>query len=243
MNDDCEFAVIVVARMSSRRLPGKTMMQMTNRTVLGHVLSRVEQSREAQKILVATSTHSSDDPIMEWCAKENVTCFRGSLSNVALRVSQASLEFEACNIVRISADSPFIDPALIDFAIKLFRHNAVDLVTNVFPRTFPVGQSVEVFSAGALERILFKGLTSEQEEHVTKAFYDLASDFRILNFYPADVTQDSSGDHSAVHLSIDSPEDLVIATRVAKLMGTRLTSASWLDMERVWLEVTESGSS
>jgi spore coat polysaccharide biosynthesis protein SpsF len=235
--DNCEFVVIVVARMSSRRLPGKSMMRLTDRTVLGHVVSRVTRSREADCFLVATSSDPSDDPIAEWCAQSDVRCFRGSLLNVALRVFQASMEVGARNIVRISADSPFIDPVLIDHAIELFRRNTVNLVTNVSPRAFPVGQSVEVFTVEVLERILFEGLTREQEEHVTKGFYDLSNEFRILNFYPNDVTDTATGDHSAVHMSIDSAEDLVTATGVAELMGTHLNAASWLDIEKAWLEI------
>ncbi len=237
-NDHCEFVVIVVARMSSKRLPGKSLTCLSGRTVLGHVVQRVEQSREADTFLVATSTESSDDPILQWCEHAGVRCFRGSLSNVTLRVLQAGKEAGARKIVRVSADSPFIDPALIDYAIRLFRQNAVDLVTNVHPRSFPVGQSVEVMTVEALSRIVIKGLTPEQEEHVTKGFYDLPNEFRILNFNPEDVMGTATCDHTMVHMSIDSPEDMATAAKVSELMGVRLDTASWLDIESAWLEIS-----
>ena len=51
------------------------------------------------------------------------------------------------SFVRISADSPLIDPSLIDKAVTLFKKNRFDIVTNVFPRTFPKGFSVEVVNS------------------------------------------------------------------------------------------------
>jgi spore coat polysaccharide biosynthesis protein SpsF (cytidylyltransferase family) len=213
-------------------------MHLTDRTLLGHVVERVAQSRGADGFLVATSTDPSDDPIMEWCRAAGVRCYRGSLTNVALRIHEAGKETGACGIVRVSADSPFIDPALIDHAIELYRGSELDLVTNVFPRTFPKGESVEVIAIEALERILAGGLTPEQEEHVTKAFYDLPDRFRIKSFCVADIADTEPGDHSAVQLSIDSERDWVTATRIADLLGMRLDSASWLECERAWLKTT-----
>lgn len=213
-------------------------MHLTDRTLLGHVVERVAQSREADGFLVATSTDPSDDPIMEWCRAAGVHWYRGSLTNVALRVHEAGKETGACGIARVSADSPFIDPALIDHAIELYRGSEVDLVTNVFPVTFPKGESVEVIAIEALERVLAAGLTHEQEEHVTKAFYDLPDQFRIKNFFATDVADTEPGDHSAVQLSIDSERDWVTATSVVELLGTRLGSASWLELESAWLQIT-----
>lgn len=238
IDDQCKVAVIVVARMTSTRLPGKSLMRLTDRTLLGHVMERVEQSRETDCFLVATSNDPSDNHIVEWCGRAGVSCFRGSLANVALRVHEAGKATEASGIVRVSADSPFIDPAIIDHAIRLFRRSEVDLVTNVFPRTFPKGQSVEVIAIEALERVLAEGLTPDQEEHVTKVFYDRPDQFRIASFCAADVADTTTSDHSAVQLSIDSEEDWVTATAVADMLGTHLDAASWLDVEGVWRDIT-----
>lgn len=234
--DQSVLAVIVVARMTSSRLPGKSLLSLAGLPVLEHVLTRVAMSQEADCLVVATSTESTDDPIADWCDRHGVRCFRGSHSNVAQRVFQAGKAVRASGLVRVSADSPFIDPALIDHAIKLFRDQEVTLVTNVFPRTFPKGQSVEVIAVNALERSLLGGLTPEQQEHVTKAFYDQPDNFRIANFATDDVAG-TRGDHSWVQLSIDSEEDWVTANGVAELLGTRLAAASWLEVESAWLRV------
>ena len=241
--DHCTVSVIVVARMTSERLPGKSLMHLMDRTLLGHVVERVAQSRAADSFRIATSTHSSDDSIAEWCRAADVDCFRGSLTNVALRVHEAGNEIGACGIVRVSADSPFIDPALIDHAIELFRRNQVDLVTNVFPRTFPKGQSVEVIATKTLERVLEEGLAPDHQEHVTKVFYEVPDKFLIANFRASDVASTAHGDYSAVQLSIDSEEDWANAQDVAVMLGKHLSSATWLEVESTWRRITRGRES
>jgi spore coat polysaccharide biosynthesis protein SpsF (cytidylyltransferase family) len=51
------------------------------------------------------------------------------------------------------------------------RRTGADLVTNVRPRTFPPGQSVEVVRTEALARALAAGPTAEEREHVTGPLY------------------------------------------------------------------------
>ncbi len=243
IHDLRKVVVVVVARMSSSRLPGKTLMSLADRPMLGRVVERVAQSQQADSVLVATSTDPSDDPIAEWSSEAGMCCFRGSLANVALRVHEAGKEAGADGIVRVSADSPFIDPAIIDHAIGLFRRSDVDLVTNVFPRTFPKGESIEVIAIEALERVLAEGLSPAQAEHVTQVFYDRAKQFRIVNFRVDDVTDARPRDHSAVQLSVDSEDDWVTAQAVAHSLGTHLDGASWIEIESAWLTIAKGRES
>ena len=65
-----------------------------------------------------------------------------------------------------------IDPCIINSAITLFKKNKTDLVSNVWPRSFPFGQSVEVISSNALKNI-YKSSNKKELEHVTQGFYRL----------------------------------------------------------------------
>lgn len=242
MNHRVVIPVVVVARMSSTRLPGKSLKQITGETVVGRVVSNVARSKSADAYLVATSIDPTDTPIMNWCREQGVPVFRGPLDNVALRVLQAGVHARADAVVRVSGDSPFIDPVLIDHAIRLYRANDLDLVTNVFPRSFPRGQSVEVISLNALRRVIDNGLTAEQQEHVTKAFYDHPHDFHIANFATEDVGG-TCGDHSSIQLAIDSEGDWVTAMAVAEMLGPRLVGATWLEVESAWLHLTKEQES
>jgi len=80
---------ILQSRMSSQRLPGKMMIDIKGRVLLGRVLDRLLQAKSLKKIIVATSDHPSDQPIADFCVSENIRCFRESLDNV-VRSIQAS---------------------------------------------------------------------------------------------------------------------------------------------------------
>jgi len=60
---------IVQARMSSTRLPNKVLLPLVGKSVLEHVVNRLVFSKLIDKIIVATSTDPSDDPIesTRWC--------------------------------------------------------------------------------------------------------------------------------------------------------------------------------
>jgi spore coat polysaccharide biosynthesis protein SpsF (cytidylyltransferase family) len=84
--------------------------------------------------------------------------------------------------IRISGDSPLIDPKVIDMAIAEYRCGFYDLVTNVLHRTFPKGQSVELVRSSSFKRMYGDLISFDDREHVTKAFYRSESNFKIMNF-------------------------------------------------------------
>lgn len=83
--------------------------------------------------------------------------------------------------VRISGDSPFVDSTIVDQATGVYVDGDCDLVTNVSPRTYPKGMSVEIVRTAALERACAKGLNPAQCEHVTGYFYDNPAEFTIVS--------------------------------------------------------------
>ena len=146
--------------MKSARVPGKVLRQLAGRPLLGHLLDRL--CTLGMPLVVATSDDRSDDAIASFCVAEGVAVHRGPLDDVAARFVGAARERGIDPIVRVSGDSPLLDPAIVRRALELWEPGL--LVTNVRPRSFPTGQSVEVFELAALERA---ELTPEAREHVT----------------------------------------------------------------------------
>ncbi len=192
--------------MTSKRLPKKPLCDLAGRELLGRVLDRVKAAQSVSGVIVATSTHGSDDPLVAFCEREATDCFRGSMDDVANRLLAAATESGSRAFIRISGDSPLIDPELIDRAVDAYSDTHPDLVTNVFPRTFPAGQSVEVIKADSLEELwLQQRLSDESEhlnEHVTAGFYKSPESWNIVNF-----TSGLPGPHPS--MAVDTPEDLV----------------------------------
>ena len=110
--------------------------------------------------------------------------FRGELDDVYSRFRDCIEHFQCESVMRICCDSPLIDDTIISRAISIFKSSeSADLITNIFPKTFPSGMSVEIFRAEKFNQLqtLFD-LSASQREHVTKAFYDYSNFFKIENF-------------------------------------------------------------
>ncbi len=206
-----DISIIIQARIGSSRLPGKVLERVARKPILQYVVERVARCRGAGVAVVATSTEAADDPIAKFCEKQNVACFRGPLEDVAERFRR-TLEAYPCDaFVRVNADSPLLDPHIVDRGIDLFRRGGLDLVTNTFPRTYPSGQSVEVVNAETFRRACEQMRDPEDREHVTRYFYRNADAFRILNFT-------SGRDCTGVHMAVDEPRHLkTFAAIVARM--------------------------
>lgn len=173
---------IIQVRLNSKRLPGKALLKINDKTVLQNIIVRLKKSKSIKKIIISTSNKKSDDPIVSFCKKNKIFVFKGSLDHVFNRIKMTSKKFKLKYFLRVCADSPLIDPVLIDRCMKKFIKGNYDIVTNKFPRSYPKGQTVEIIKVSALNKINEKILTSDQKEHFTKYFYDNPKKFRIYNF-------------------------------------------------------------
>lgn len=125
--------------MSSSRLPGKMLMTFGDQPLLSHVVGAAAAAKGTGGVVVVTSSDPSDDAIDQWSRANGVAVWRGDLADVAGRMLAAARSLGAESFVRISGDSPMLDPSIVTFAAERFVAAAPDLVTNVSPRTFPPG--------------------------------------------------------------------------------------------------------
>lgn len=191
---------IVQARMGSSRLPGKVLREIAGRSVVQYVLERLQRCRRLDEIVVATSTHEDDDPLAAHCRRLGVEVYRGDLHDVAKRFLGVIDSFGFDAFVRISGDSPLLDPQLVDEAVERYAGSSFDVVTNLMPRSYPKGQSVEVVNSTAFRAACGAMETVEQREHVTRFFYERCEEFRILNL-------SAPRDMSDIRLTVDTEED------------------------------------
>jgi spore coat polysaccharide biosynthesis protein SpsF len=193
--------IFVQARMSSRRFPGKVLAPLAGRPMIDHVLGRCGDAFGADRVVLATSGESSDDALASHATAAGHRVFRGELDNVFARFQRCLAAYPCEWFVRISADSPLIDPRLI-VRVAERREPSFDLVTNVQPRTFPAGQSVEVVNAARFAAMEPGVLTAEEREHVTLVFYRHADRYRVRNVASLDPQL------AKRHLAVDTQEEL-----------------------------------
>jgi len=161
--------IIVQARMTSSRLPGKVLMPLSGRPALARLMWRMRTVRGAADAVVATSEAPSDDALADLCKREGFPCMRGSLDDVLSRYHAAARAARADVVVRVTGDCPLHDPGVVDRAIALFQAESahVDYVSNVDERTYPDGLDVEVCSFAALDQAQRYAHTAFEREHVT----------------------------------------------------------------------------
>ena len=165
--------VIIQARTSSYRLKEKVLKKINNIEILKILILRLKKVIEIKKIIVATSHQKGDRKIVKLCLKNKIDYFTGPLNNVRKRFELCINKFNLKNVVmRISADSPFIDINLIKKMIKIQKKKKnYDIVTNVYPRSFPKGQSIEIVKTKLFKKLSLKKMSPNENEHVTQYFY------------------------------------------------------------------------
>ena len=193
---------LIQARMSSTRLPGKVLVDISGKPMLGRVVCRVRRAHSLDEVAVATSTSPADDAVAEYCKRENIVCHRGSEHDVLDRFYQAAVRLGAQVIVRITADCPLIDPEVIDRVVRVRREGDWEYTSNTLRPTYPDGLDVEAFTFAALERAWREANKPAEREHVT-SFLRIVPDLRMIN-----VENDIDLSPRALRWTVDDPKDL-----------------------------------
>lgn len=173
--------------------------------IIERVINQLKKSKKITNILIATSKYKQDDDIENFCKSKKIKIYRGSLNNVASRFLEVSKFYKLKRFIRVSCDSPFLDHKLIDLGIDLSKKSNFDIITNVFPRTYPKGLSFEIIKKTILEKFLHK-FSDYDKEHVASFFYKNHKKFNIYNFF-------APQNFSKVNLCVDTGDDLKYVRR------------------------------
>jgi len=167
---------IIQGRMSSSRLPGKILADIAGQPMLTRVFTRTSRAKTLDEVIFATTTDASDDPVAEYCDFSGIPFTRGSLFDVLDRYYQTAKQAKAHVVVRVTADCPVIDPALIDDAVNTLLEDEYDFACNRLPppfqRTYPIGLDVEVCTFAVLEKAWKESTETFHREHVMPYFYE-----------------------------------------------------------------------
>jgi glutamate-1-semialdehyde 2,1-aminomutase/spore coat polysaccharide biosynthesis protein SpsF len=175
--------------------------------MLWHVVNRARRAGKVDKVVVATTDQAADDPIVRFCEQEGIGCFRGSEQDVLDRFYQAAKANGADVIIRITADCPLIDPAVIAKVVSRFERGDCDYACNVIRYTYPDGLDTEVFSFAALERAWREASKPSEREHVTP--YLRTGEFRTAN-----VESEIPVSPAQYRWTVDHPADLEFVRKV-----------------------------
>ncbi len=195
---------IIQARMSSSRLPGKSLMEIEGNALVWHVVERLKKAKQLSVIILATSTDPADGMLNNIAAAQNIEFYAGDLNDVLDRYYQAAKKHKLGVIVRITGDCPLIDPYLLDESIKEFQKRKCDYLSNS-KEPWADGFDIEVFTFEALENAWKNAKMASEREHVTPYIRNNAA---TTHYIPNDPRLEK------VHCSVDKIEDLEFVRRI-----------------------------
>lgn len=162
--------IVLQARASSSRLPGKVLRSMLGRPMLAWVIDRLRACQESDILVLATSDRPDDDAVAMLGAQLDVPVFRGDLDDVLGRFRACAQDFELDTVLRATGDNPFVDAAEADRLVALFQSGAWSYASAFpsFGSGLPIGIGVEIIARDALERSWRDGCEPHHREHVNE---------------------------------------------------------------------------
>lgn len=249
--------------MSSSRLPGKVLKPLAGKPMIWHIYQRALKCKLIDKVIIATSTAKSDDPLAVFCKKNDFNVFRGDLNNVLSRFLEILGKDPYPYFVRITGDCPLICPAFIDQQIIALHKFDADVVWFKHPCSSLEGQGVK--SSRSLFFINEKSTDPEDLEHVgSKYLIENPGEFKIVEMdIPEDLcvnkyrlTVDEENDYRLIKtlygdLYTSEPIDLSDALRwldshpdvadVNKNVFHKRLNIELEEKRRLWAEIPKAG--
>lgn len=173
---------IIQARMGSTRLPNKVLAYIHGRPMLKILIERLRLVSEIDDIVIATTEDPRDDVLEAWANKEQISCFRGSEHDVLERFYLCAIKFEADIVIRITADDPLKDPAIIRRILSFIKQDpSLDYCSNTIKPTYPEGLDIEIFRRGVLQQAYEESMLQSEREHVTPYIWKNPDKFCLKN--------------------------------------------------------------
>lgn len=203
------YGVIIQARLSSTRLPGKVLLDVSGKPMLQRQTERLRKGIGDLPLIIATSDDRSDDTLEDFCRKQGIACFRGSLRDVMLRFIVCAREHGITHVVRVGGDDPLIDPDCCTELVRLHREDPADFLYASHREGWPYGCAAELIAIAALERI--HDVTDETLylEHTIPYFFDHPEAFSIRK-----VQSPHKLCRPDLAFTVDFPEDLELIRAV-----------------------------
>jgi len=167
----------------------------------------------ASHIVVATTNEPEDQAIVDLAIAEKVEYVRGSTTDVLERFITAKREYAGDVVIRLTGDTPLVDPALIRALVSAFQASDLDYIASDLTPSIPRGTDVEVIGAPALERAAIKA-RDEDRAHVTSYIYRNPELFRIAGMHWLPRSDD-------LRYCLDTPEDAELLSAIVRELGDR----------------------
>ena len=204
---------VIQGRLGSTRLPGKVLMPLGDRPMIAQIFRRLKAASELDEVIIATADNEANRPLVDFAKEAGLPVFAGEEEDLTDRFLKAGRAYGADALLRVTADCPFVDPALVDQMVAAYKQQAgeIDFLANNRPGSYPHGLDIEIIAMTALERLWREETDPFKREWFTLNFCDLEGHaqnaYRCRNL-PA------SKPLPRLRLTVDYAEDMEMARRI-----------------------------
>ncbi len=158
---------VIQARTNSSRLPAKVLLPIENYPIV--VLAAKRAGNKGNKVLVFTSTETSDDYLCRVLSLHNLAFYRGSENHTLERFVLGLSEYnDNTVVVRLTADNIIPDGAFLKELVSEFECRSLNyLCSTEADSGLPYGMSAEVMRLSSLRTAYKKTKDPIDLEHVT----------------------------------------------------------------------------
>ena len=156
--------IVIQARTSSSRLPGKVLLPIGGVQIATLIARRFQ--RFGMDVVVATSDDRTDDILAMELERASVPLIRGDLRNVLGRYGKATADMADDDIcVRITADNVVPEGRFVGLLLEEFGQGGADYLNS--SNRLPYGLAAEIFTVRALRDAVAGAIDEYDIEHVT----------------------------------------------------------------------------
>jgi spore coat polysaccharide biosynthesis protein SpsF len=208
-------AIVVSARMASSRYPGKAVVPLGGRPLLGVLLERLREAQGVDTLGLATTRRPEDDALCEIASCLELPVYRGEEDDVLKRTLGAAEAFGAHHVVRVTGDNPLTDVGTLEGLVSHHLASGADY-TYVPGEALLMGILSEVIRVEALQRSWDQGGASHRSELVTLYIKEHPEEFRIETR-----ELDPALNHPELRLTVDEAEDVALMQALFERLGSR----------------------
>jgi spore coat polysaccharide biosynthesis protein SpsF len=213
-------ALLITARMTSERLPGKPVMDICGQQALALMLRRLKGS--ADYIVVCAPDDGTSEPIEHAIPPGTATLFLGHPTDLLARLAGAAKYVRATEVVMTGADCPLTEPGVVRVALKAV---AATLHANVQTRGWPIGLNVQAVTTWPLYEADAEAVDPDE-----RIYYNAFFDRRPDRFPLVTVTRPGA-DEYAHRVTLDTAADLALIRQIVGELGPGCTGEeiiAWL---------------
>jgi len=216
------------ARLGSKRLPKKVLKCINNKPLLQYQAERINQAKNIDKYIIATTDLEADLPIKQFCQQSDIAYFCGDENNVLSRFYHTAKAFNVKGddlIIRLTSDCPLVDPKLIDLMINKHRVNKNIAISNINITSYPRGFDAEIFSMHSLTQAYQKANSLFEQEHVTPYFYNNREDFPVQS-----IEMSCDKKSAELRLCVDESADFLFMEQLILNYPNNILTASAIEI-------------